>query len=174
MLKEFNREVLYTNRDLVKVSEADIEALKEKSLENKHKSIRLYCHKYNSDTSQEILIIHTQGAYIRPHKHLNKSESFYIVEGKASVVLFDEEGNIEEIIPMGEYLSGRKVYYRMSRPCYHTLIVYTDFLVFHKITKGPFQKADTVFAPWAPQKTDVEACLKYIQRLKGMAKNYEQ
>lgn len=174
MLQEFNREVLYTNRDLVKVSGADIDALKKKSLENEHQSIRLHCHKYNSDTSQEILIIHAQDAYIRPHKHLNKSESFYIVEGKADVVLFGEEGNIEQIIPMGEYLSGCKVYCRMSRPDYHTLIVHSDFLVFHKITKGPFQKADTVFAPWAPPETDVEACAEYTQRLKGMVKDYEQ
>ena len=67
---------------------------------------------------------------------------------------------------MGEYLSGRKVYYRLSTPRYHTLIVHSDFLVFHEIVKGPFEKSDTIFASWAPEERNLQACQKYMQRLK--------
>ncbi len=165
ILKEFNKEVLYTNEDLVKVSRADIAVLKQKVLANDRKRIRLCSHKDVNDPLHEMLIIHAKGAYVRPHKHLNKSESLHVIEGSVDVVLLDEQGQMTEVISMGEYSSGRKFYYRMATACYHTLIIRSDFLVFHEITKGPFQRSDTVFGPWAPQENNPEACRTYMKKL---------
>ena len=165
--KELNKEVLHTNEDLVKVSQADIGVLKEQALKNDRRRIRLCCHRDVNDTLHEMLIIHTKDAYVRPHKHFNKSESLHILEGNADVVLFDEEGHVTEVIPVGEHSSGHRFYYRMATPRYHTLIIHSDFLVFHETTKGPFQKSDTVLAPWAPEESNVEACRTYNQKLAG-------
>lgn len=164
-LTEVNQEVFYAQEDLTCVSAEDIAFLKKKALANDRKRIRLCSHKDVQDTLHEMLIIHMKGAYVRPHKHLNKSESLHVVEGMAEVVIFDEEGAVTDVIPVGEYSSGRKFYYRVSAPRYHTLIVHSDFFVFHETTKGPFQKSDTVFAPWAPQETDREACRAYMDKL---------
>ena len=165
LIKEFNKEVLYTGEDLVKVSSADIAILKEKALANERKRIRLCSHKDVSDPLHEMLIVHTKGVYVRPHKHLNKSESVHIVEGSVDIVILDEQGNVTEMIPVGEYASGRKFYYRMATPRYHTMIIHSNFLVFHETTKGPFQRSDTVFAPWAPEEKNVEACHAYMRKL---------
>lgn len=163
--KELNKEVLHTNEDLVKVSRADIAVLKEQALKNDRRRIRLCCHRHVNDTLHEMLIIHTKDAYVRPHKHFNKSESLHILEGSADVVLFDEKGNVTEVIPVGEHLSGQKFFYRMATPRYHTLIIHSDFLVFHETTRGPFQKSDTLFAPWAPEESNIEACQAYNRKL---------
>lgn len=163
--KEFNREVLYVAEDIAKISLADVEMLKRKALTNDRKRIRLCFHKDVDDVIHEMLIVHTKDTYVRPHKHLNKSESFYVIEGSADIVIFDEEGRVTQVIPMGEHSIGRKFYCRMASAFYHTLIIHSDFLVFFETTKGPFVKSDTVFASWAPQENDIAGCREYKQKL---------
>jgi cupin fold WbuC family metalloprotein len=102
-----------------------------------------------------MLIVHERGAYVRPHKHTGKTESAHIIEGLVDVVMFDDSGRIESVIRMGDYASGRIFYYRMAIPVFHTLIIRSDVLVFHETTNGPFDRGDAVFAPWAPEDSDV-------------------
>src|SRR3989338_8531886 len=111
LLKEFNKEVLYTDQDLTRVSKADIALLKQKALANDRKRIRLCSHKNVNDPLHEMLIIHTKDTYVRPHKHLNKSESLHVIEGMVDIVLLDEEGEVAEVIAMGYYASGLRFYY---------------------------------------------------------------
>jgi hypothetical protein len=54
----------------------------------------------------------------------------------------------------------------MSVPCYHTFIVKTD-LLFHETTTGPFDPADTLFAPWSPEETDPEGIRAFMEDLTG-------
>lgn len=165
LFKEFNKEVLYANEDLARISAADIEILKQKALVNDRRRIRLCFHKDVNDTIHEMLIIHMKDTYVRPHKHFNKSESLHVVEGSADVVIFDEGGQVRQVIAVGEYLSGRKFYYRMATALYHTLIIHSDFFVFYETTKGPFLKSDTSFAPWSPEENDIKGCREYLQKL---------
>lgn len=164
-LKEFNKEVFYVGEDIAKISIADIDVLKHKALGNDRQRVRLCFHKDMNDIIHEMLIIHTKDTYVRPHKHLHKSESLHVVEGSADVIIFDERGNIVQVIPVGECSSGRKFYYRMAGADYHTLIIHSDFLVFYETTKGPFSRLDTLFAPWSPEENDRKGCREYRQKL---------
>src|SRR4030042_3603215 len=142
-IKQINEEVFIAEDRIVKAGYQDIEFFKVKSKNNQRKRIRLCAHRGIEDKVHEMLIVHTKDTYVRPHKHLNKSESFHIIEGSADVVVFDDDGNITEVIQMGDYSSGRKFYYRISDPYYHTLNITSQFLLFHETTKGPFRRADT-------------------------------
>jgi cupin fold WbuC family metalloprotein len=79
--------------------------------------------------------------------------------------MFDDEGRIEDVIRMGDYASGRTFYYRIAAPIFHTLIIRSDVLVFHEITNGPFDRRDTVFAPWAPDDGDVNSVSNFMADL---------
>lgn len=170
--REFNKEVFFSDEKVVKVDRQDIERLKAKAMANERKRVRLCAHPQLTDRLHEMLIIHTKDTYVRPHKHLHKSESFHVIEGRAAVIIFDDKGNIEELIAMGDYLSGRLFYYRISTACYHTLIITSDFLVFHETTNGPFQKSDTIFAPWAPEETDICGVREYREKLAQLVSCY--
>ena len=98
-----------------------------------------------------MLIVLARGAYVRPHKHLHKPESFHVIEGTATVIFFDDTGTVEEVVRIGDFESGGSFYFRNDDQRYHTQIVTSDFLVFHETTNGPFNRADTVFAPWSPE-----------------------
>jgi len=112
-----------------------------------------------------MLIVHAKNTYVRPHKHLNKSESFHIIEGSADVIIFNEEGSIIEVIEMGDFKSGKQFYYRLSEPYYHTLLIHCDFLVFHETTSGPFNRSDTVFASWSPSEEDTNGVNIFMESL---------
>ena len=150
-LKEFNQEVFFVDEQIAKISRGDIEALKKKALSNRRKRVRVCSHKNTEDKLHEMLIIHTKGAYLRPHKHLGKSESMCVLEGSADVIFYDQAGNITDTMEVGDYTSGRSFYYRISDARYHNLVIKSDFFVFHEVTSGPFIIEDTIYAPWSKE-----------------------
>ena len=163
--KVFNAEVLYPDEQIVKVDQQDIAFLKEQASHNPRQRIRLCAHRDVADTLHEMLIIHAKNTYVRPHKHVGKSESFHVIEGIVDVVLFDEAGAVTDVIKMGEYASGRRFYYRISDPLYHTLLIRSEVLVFHETTNGPFKREDMIFAAWAPDENDQAARDSFINHL---------
>ena len=73
-----------------------------------------------------------------------------MIEGRIKVVLFDNDGVILQAITMGISEPDETLFYRISEPIYHMVILESDFAVYHEVTNGPFQKEDSLFAPWAP------------------------
>lgn len=163
--KKINSEVLYARGPVVKTDRLDVAALKRGAGAAARKRMRLCAHPDVRDKVHEMLIVLKKGVYIRPHKHLGKSESFHVIEGRADIFVFTGEGKIREKIPMGDYSSGRKFFYRISAPFYHTLLVRSAFFAFHETTTGPFRKAGTTAAPWAPDESDAAAAGKFMKRL---------
>lgn len=153
-----NAEVLYSQAGtMTTASRSDIDLFKRLASHNPRKRVRLCAHGGADDRLHEMLIVHERGAYVRPHKHPGKTESVHIIEGLVDVIVFDDEGRIENVIRLGDYASGRIFYYRMEMPVFHTLIIRSEVLVFHETTNGPFDRSDTVFAPWAPEDGDVNS-----------------
>ena len=163
--KELTHEVLFTSDSITKINIQDINILKSKAIKNERKRIRLCVHPNIKDNVHEMLIVHSKGGYVRPHKHINKSESFHLIEGFLEVVIFDDSGNIKEIIHMGDHLSGEAFFYRLSESCFHTVVPISPIVVFHETTSGPFQRDDTLFPPWAPHDDEHEAQLLYLAKL---------
>jgi cupin fold WbuC family metalloprotein len=115
-----------------------------------------------------MFIVHTRSTYVRPHKHLGKSESFHVLEGRADVVIFDDEGHIVEVIQTGDYGSRFPFYYRLSTPLFHTLLIRSAFLLFHESTGGPFVRSDTQFAPWSPDESSKPETVAFMERLEEL------
>ena len=164
-IRQFNEEVLFSDDDILRLGRQDIEVLKGRAELNRRRRIRLCAHKKLDDKVHEMLIVHTKETYVRPHKHSNKSESFHIIEGCVDVVIFDEVGNVVEVIQMGDYSSGRRFYYRISDPYYHTLLISSEYVVFHETTNGPFRKSDTIFPAWAPSENDEAGVRVFMNEL---------
>ncbi len=164
-LCKLNDEVLVAQEAIVRVSGPDIASLKQQALTNPRQRIRICTHPDPNDRLHEMLIVHTRGIYVRPHKHLNKSEAVHIIEGEVDVVFLNEAGAVSDVVRMGDYRSGREFYYRVGSPLYHTLLILSEFLVFHEITNGPFRREETIFAPWAPEESDPVACGEFQARV---------
>ena len=164
-LRKLNDEVLVAEEPVVRVSGADIAALKRQALTNPRQRIRICAHPSTEDRLHEMLIVHTRGTYVRPHKHVNKSESVHIIEGEVEIVFLDDAGAVSDVVRLGDYRSGREFYYRVGDPRFHTLLITSEFLVFHEVTNGPFRREETIFAPWAPEESDAAACGAFQARV---------
>jgi cupin fold WbuC family metalloprotein len=160
-------EVRYATDAIVLVDAADVARLEQEAAENPRRRIRLCAHHSVDSPLHEMIIVHTRDTYVRPHKHLGKSESFHLVEGKVDVVVFEEDGGVADVIAMGPFASGRPFFYRIAEPLFHTLLIRSDVVVFHETTGGPFRRADTVFAPWAPEDGDVAAVRRFLADLEA-------
>ena len=164
-----NDEVYYDQGPIIDVSQVDIEYLKTIAANNVRKRSRLCAHPDPADTLHEMLIIHEQSAYVRAHSHLCRSESLHVVCGSADVAIFNAEGEISDVIEVGEYSSGKTFFYRIPGGIIHSLLIRTEVFVFHEVTSGPFDPTSTFFPAWAPMEDDPR-CSSYIVELEERIK----
>jgi cupin fold WbuC family metalloprotein len=97
-------------------------------------------------------------------------ESFHIIEGELSVVLFDDDGTVTRCIPMSCTHPGSHLIYRLSPAVWHTVIIHSPFAVIHEVTNGPFTPDGAEFAEWAPAPEQVAEAARYLQHLEELAK----
>src|SRR5882762_4619228 len=168
-LRALNEELLYADTPLSTLSRDDIAWLKARAAKTARQRIRICTHLDSGDLLHEMLIVHTRETYVRPHKHVNKNESFHVITGEVDVVLFDEKGAVSQAIRMGEYASGKRFYYRLNESRYHTLLIRSDVLVFHEVTTGPFRREDTIFPSWAPEEGQTDLRREFLARVESQA-----
>jgi cupin fold WbuC family metalloprotein len=127
--------------------------------------VRICAHESPEDAIQEMLIVISESGYIRPHRHLRKCESFHVVEGAADVALFDDRGNLADLISLGEPGTADDFFCRIPAGTFHTVLPRTRLFVLHEVTRGPFVAGDAELAMFAPAEQDREAALSYSAEL---------
>ncbi len=172
--KKISEEVFVAEDSVVQVERALFDTLKTQAANSPLHRARLCTHKDAQDRLHEMFIVLARQVYIRPHKHIHKTESFHVMEGSSILFFFDDAGTIAQIIPIGNAASGRPFYIRNDDSRYHTHLITSDFLVFHEITNGPFNRADTIYAPWAPAETDAAAVRGFVEKLRGAAAQFRE
>ena len=165
-VKKVNDEVYVATDSIVAVDATQLQAMRRQAESNPRQRARICAHKDSQDRLHEMLIALTDKVYIRPHKHAGKSESFHIIEGLVTVVFFNDAGEIDEVIPMGDFRSGKTFYFRNDDARFHAPVIRSPTAIFHEITNGPFNRADTTFAPWAPEENDVAGAAAFMAALK--------
>lgn len=159
-------EVVYIRESPVVVTGRDIAFIKAAAARSPRRRARICGHPAVDDELHEMIIAIKHGCYVPPHRHLQKSESVQVVEGRGLVVFFEPTGQIRRVERLGEPASAQSVvFYRMNEPMFHTLIVESDWLVIHEATRGPFRRQDNERAPWAPREDDVEGAAEFMRRL---------
>jgi cupin fold WbuC family metalloprotein len=149
--------VLISRDAIIRIGMEAIERVKIEARRSPRKRARINAHKSLEDSVHEMLIALDRETYLRPHRHVGKSESFHVIEGIADVVIFDPAGGIVDAIRMGPPGGDRCFFYRQSESCFHTLVIHSPIFVIHETTNGPFAPDRTVFAPWAPEEDAPEA-----------------
>lgn len=145
-----NDEVFYTSSPLTAIDDADIAWLKARAMETPRRRARICAHPAADAPLHEMIIVHERGTYVPPHRHIGRSESYTIIEGRMRIVLFDEEGKIDGTVDMSTPGQGGTFFYRLSGPQFHSMLIDSEWIVFHEVTSGPFDPKTTEFAPWAP------------------------
>jgi len=162
---KYPEEIIFNSDEFVMLDIGSVADLIEISKKNKRRRARICAHNSEEDKLHEMFIVHEKDTYVRPHKHINKTESFHLIHGKIRVIIFNDDGVIKKAIEMGEYRKGNPFFYRIGTDVYHTLQILSEFAVFHETTNGPFIRENTIWADWAPKENDLNEIEKFMSNL---------
>ncbi|WP_315758407.1 MULTISPECIES: WbuC family cupin fold metalloprotein [unclassified Bradyrhizobium] len=166
-LREVSPEVLYSDGGFLAVDDRIVQLLKNKAAKSPRRRCRLCFHASSDDLQQEMLIVMHRSSYVRPHRHLRRSETLAVIEGNCETLLFDEDGQLTERLPMSAAAEGGRFFYKMPPGIFHTLIFRSEWLVFLETTIGPFDPTSSEAASWAPPETDPAAGHSYLAGLES-------
>lgn len=107
-------------------------------------------------------------SYIRPHRHFSdcKVETLLAVRGLMTLVLFDEQGAVQQAIRFGNEpgLINCDLGVELSPGAWHTVFAEVPGAVLFEVKAGPFDPAKAKeLAPWAPEEGSQEAALYLIE-----------
>jgi len=171
-IRKESKEVFFIDGDLVSLNKKLISNLILKCEKSYHKKSRYCFHREVKSKVQEMIICHKKGYYVRPHKHLDKEESIFVIKGKAKAVFFNNSGNIKHIIDLGDLKSKKCFYYKLNSKYFHTLIIQSKYFIFHEVSEGPFRKNMTKFASWSPDKKNLIFNRNLNKKIKVYEKNF--
>ncbi len=116
-------------------------------------------HSSPSDLVQRFVVVAQSDTYIRPHRHMTKSELCTIVRGRFECVVFDADGTITERNVIGEGTPNHA--FELPSQTWHTLLALTDGAAFVEVKEGPYDPATAAeFAAWAPEEGGATAAFQ--------------
>jgi cupin fold WbuC family metalloprotein len=116
---------------------------------NPLKRARFCVHDSPEESIQEMFICVYKESEIKIHRHLNKRESYFLLEGELTLFLYSQNGVLSESISMGEVESGKTFFYYVDIGQWHNLRVDSEYAIIHEVTQGPFIVGDAEFADWS-------------------------
>lgn len=160
------KEVIFNKKEIIEINDQKIQELKQKALKNFSGKVRLCLHRNIRESLHEMIIVLCKNVYIRPHKHVMKTESFHVIEGSFLLIIFDKNGKEIKRILINKEQRKNNFLCRLNRNIWHMIIPVTDFVVFHEVTNGPYiRKGSSVFASWAPKEDDHNGIEKFIESI---------
>lgn len=141
-----------------------IKELKDKAKSSKRKRFLHALHPNHDAPLHTMVNVFCNGTYVPPHRHLvedenhqmtRKGESFFVLEGKAKLITFTDEGEVLEVFKMD---SKKKNMLWLSEDTWHTLVPLTDFFIVFENKTGPWEEAtDKAFHPAFPEEGEKES-----------------
>ena len=117
------------------------------------------------ENPSRLLNVLLRGTYIRPHRHSDppRAESFVVLEGRIGILIFDDEGRIEQRHALGRGDAALGI--DIAPGIWHTAVALSDHAICFEVKPGPYvQAVDKEFAPWAPREGD-PGCAEYLETL---------
>lgn len=139
---------LFFSGDMFVLQEAHVCELKKLALQHQLKRSRLCLHRSRDEAVQEMIIVAHRDSHLEAHKHpLHKPESYHMIEGELAVNVFAEDGEIIERLILRHDAYPRM--YRIQGNIWHQPIPISEWVVYHEVYTGPFDKdIDVVYRVW--------------------------
>ena len=140
--------VIRNNQDTIYIDRKKLEELKILAQKDPNKRARICLHKNDEEMVQEMIIAFCKDSYIRPHRHIDKSESYHIIEGRIEIIFYNDNGIEIDKVVLSDKIDEHPFLFRISNSAWHKVVPKSDFVIIHEVTKGPFNKNSSEFADW--------------------------
>jgi cupin fold WbuC family metalloprotein len=153
----------FCKNEPVRINKKLIAELKKNASAFPDKNLRICLHDTPEALFQNMIILERKNAYYRPHKHLDKGESFHIIEGRMAVFVFNHKGEVVDsciLEPAGA------IVYKVAVNSFHAIMPLTDLIIYHEAKPGPFLgQRDSIFPEWSAEDSDEDGVDRYKQML---------
>ncbi len=120
-------------------------------------------HPTNEDVVQRFLVVVDRRSYVRPHRHMTRSELAMVLRGGFDVTTFSDDGTVLARYSVGE--GTTQMGFELPPATWHTLRARSDGSAFLEVKQGPYDPATAAeFAPWAPAEGDA-AVPAFLERV---------
>ena len=153
----------FSKKTPLRVTQQTLAELKIKMQGLKNRNLRLCLHSSPEAAFHDMIIFERKGKYYRPHKHSDKGETLYILEGKSGIFAFTDDGKVVDACVLEP---GKTLMYKIRPGMYHAIMPITDMVIYHECKLGPFKKlGDSIYPSWAPDGSDQEEAQRYMDDL---------
>jgi cupin fold WbuC family metalloprotein len=154
--------VIQAQGEIASVGPAEIAQLKAAAAAEPLRRARINLHPASTDRLHEMIIAFWADSFVPPHRHLDKSESFHVIEGEVDVVFFSDEGAVTQVLSLAPPGSAKPFAYRLNGKAWHSVIPRSPQVVLHETTNGPFIRGGMDLPAWAPKFTDAAAGREWL------------
>jgi len=156
---------IYSDQEIVTITPLHLDELKKAAKLDPYGRARICLHLGPEAPIHEMLIAFCSTSYVRPHRNVRSSKSYYVIEGKMLVLIFDDAGQVMRRIELISGQLGKPFLCRLNVNCWHTIISRSDELVFLETNGGPFFKELEEYAAWAPENWDSTGIEAFLLRM---------
>ena len=137
--------VLINNSEIFLLNSSILDKLKKLAQNHPLKRARFCLHESLDNKVHEMIIVAHRDGAMEPHKHpSSKPESYHVIEGKLKVLIFDRDGTVKEEFLLDEDKHPKM--YRIQGGVWHQPVPLTEWVVYHEVATGPFNKEkDVIF-----------------------------
>ena len=156
------KEVIVNTEDIIEIDQETIDRLVNLAEESPMRRSRILMHHNPEELVHDMVLVVLKNSYVRPHRHpIIKAESYHIMHGEMDVYIFDDLGKVIKKIEMGDQNSNKVIIYRSTSGIWHMPVCKTDYVIYHEVYTGPFNKElDVEYSKWSPDegenKEDIE------------------
>lgn len=141
-----NDEVQFAMESIRTMSSVDMAALKEEALNSPTGRQRICMHRSPDDQLHEMLIALRRDVKYPPHRNNVSEETHFVLDGLATLSLFDDNGVVIRVIPLGSMTSGRNSYVRIPAGMFHSLLIESEVCIYMEVKTGPFSPENNEIA----------------------------
>lgn len=173
-LHKVNDEVFYCDGHVKRVDQSLIDFLTDKAAVNQRRRCRICLHQDADSSLHEMLIMHSAGNYVPPHKHLKSEESSLILQGEGVMLYFGDDGQLQESIYLNADPNLGCNFVRAPANTIHSLYIHSDTFLFKETILGPFSRDNYLEPDWAAAEDDTEQVAAFMQESKQYFQQVKQ
>lgn len=159
------RQARFNTAPALAVDSVMIAELKRRALGSPTRRFRLCLHHTTAEAVQQMIVVHCQDNYSRPHAH-KVPLSYLVLEGALRVLLFDDTGTITERIDLQPFGGTQPFALRLEPGQWYMPVCMSLQVVFFETKTGPFEReATNLWAPWSPEENDGAAIDAFRRKL---------
>lgn len=155
------------NTNIPKLSSTEITEYFQKADSSNRQRYPKILHKPGSEFNR-VFNFMKKDSYMQPHLHPGeeKIEKMFLIQGEFAVILFDNKGQIKDILKLEK---GSKEFVEIPAFAWHTYVMLSDEVITYETMIGKYDPETwKKLANWAPDE-NVKESLYYLKWLKQMS-----